>query len=212
MKRAIIRLLPVCFIVACASDRRPADAPASGDADVYAASSSPASAADTADTSDASTSGASDTHGSGTSTTAAHTGSTTGNSSGATATTNTTTGSNASATAATSAAAPAVERRDGAIAADNTGVNERDRNTANLTPGDQKENGSDLEITQKIRQAVMADDSLSFTAKNAKIITAGGRVTLRGVVKSDQERTSIAAAASKIVGAGNVDNQLEVKK
>jgi osmotically-inducible protein OsmY len=58
----------------------------------------------------------------------------------------------------------------------------------------------------------MADDSLSFTAKNAKIITAGGRVTLRGVVKSDQERTSIAAAASKIVGAGNVDNQLEVKK
>ncbi|HYO96630.1 MAG TPA: BON domain-containing protein [Polyangiaceae bacterium] len=209
MKRAIIRLLPVCFIVACASDRRPADAPASGDA--YTAASSPASAADTADTSDTSALGASDTQASGASSTAANTSSTTSNPSGpATTTTSSTSGS--AAPAATGAAAPAVERRDGAVAADNTGVNERDRNAAKMTPGDQKENTSDLEITQKIRQAVMADDSLSFTAKNAKIITAGGRVTLRGVVKSDQERTSIAAAASKIVGAGNVDNQLEVKK
>lgn len=209
MKRAIIRLLPMCFLVACASDRRPADAPASGDA--YTAASSPASAADTADTSDTSTLGATDTQGSGASSTAATTSSTASNPSGAASTSNTT-GSNAPATAATSAAAPTVERRDGAVAPDNTGVNERDRNAAKMTPGDQKENTSDLEITQKIRQAVMADDSLSFTAKNAKIITAGGRVTLRGVVKSDQERTSIAAAASKIVGAGNVDNQLEVKK
>jgi len=95
---------------------------------------------------------------------------------------------------------------------DNTKVNERDRNAAALTPGDQKENQSDLKITQQIRQAVMANDSLSFTAKNVKIITAGGKVTLRGPVKTAEERSSIEAAARRIAGVTQVDNQIEVKK
>lgn len=95
---------------------------------------------------------------------------------------------------------------------DNTKVNERDRNSAAQTPPDQRENESDLKITQQIRQAVMADDSLSFTAKNVKIITAGGKVTLRGPVKSDAERSAIEAAARKVAGANQVDNQIEVKK
>ncbi len=95
---------------------------------------------------------------------------------------------------------------------DNTKVNERDRNTAALTPGDQKENQSDLKITQQIRQSVMANDSLSFTAKNVKIITAGGKVTLRGPVKTTEERNAIEAAARKVAGVAQVDNQIEVKK
>ena len=97
-------------------------------------------------------------------------------------------------------------------APDNTKVNERDRSSAAQTPLDQRENESDLKITQQIRQAVMADDSLSFTAKNVKIITAGGKVTLRGPVKSDAERSAIEAAARKVAGATQVDNQIEVKK
>lgn len=99
-----------------------------------------------------------------------------------------------------------------AAAPDNTDVNERDRSSAATTPLDQRENQSDLRITQQIRQAVMADDSLSFTAKNVKIITAGGKVTLRGPVKSDAERSAIEAAARKVAGANQVDNQIEVKK
>lgn len=95
---------------------------------------------------------------------------------------------------------------------DNTGVNERDRNSAAPTPGDQRENKTDLEITQQIRKAVMADGSLSFTAKNVKIITAGGKVTLRGPVKTDAERSAIEAAARQVAGATSVDNQIEVKK
>jgi hypothetical protein len=95
---------------------------------------------------------------------------------------------------------------------DNTGVNERDRSSAALTPTDQRENKTDLEITQQIRKAVMADGSLSFTAKNVKIITAGGKVTLRGPVKTDAERSAIDAAARQVAGATSVDNQLEVKK
>jgi len=77
---------------------------------------------------------------------------------------------------------------------------------------DQKENQTDLQITQRIRKAVVGDGSLSFTAKNVKIITANGKVTLRGPVKSDEERGAIEAAAVRVAGAGNVDDQIEVKK
>lgn len=96
-------------------------------------------------------------------------------------------------------------------APDNTKVNWRDTDSAALTPMDQGNNESDLKITQQIRQAVMSDGSLSFTAKNVKIITVGGKVTLRGPVKTDAERAAIEAAARKVAGA-SIDNQLEVKK
>jgi len=101
---------------------------------------------------------------------------------------------------------------DAAPAPDNTKVNQRDTNASALTPMDQNNNSADLKITQQIRQAVMADGSLSFTAKNVKIITQGGKVTLRGPVKTDQERSNIEAAARKIAGVTQVDNQIEVKK
>jgi hyperosmotically inducible protein len=94
--------------------------------------------------------------------------------------------------------------------ADNTKVNERDRNTAALTPGDQGENEVDRTITQKIRQGVMKNDALSMTAKNVKIITAGSVVTLRGPVKSDKEKADIAAIATGTDGVKRVDNQLEI--
>jgi hyperosmotically inducible periplasmic protein len=98
------------------------------------------------------------------------------------------------------------------VAPDNTKENERDRSAAAVTPTDQRENETDLKITQHIRQAVMADGSLSFTAKNVKIITAGGKVTLRGPVKTDAERSAIESAARKVAGVTQVDNQIEVKK
>jgi len=93
---------------------------------------------------------------------------------------------------------------------DNTKVNERDTDSAALTPIDQRENESDLKLTQQIRQAVMADGSLSFTAKNVKIITVNGKVTLRGPVKTAAERASIEGAARKAAGPAMVDSQLEL--
>jgi hyperosmotically inducible protein len=77
---------------------------------------------------------------------------------------------------------------------------------------DQGGSESDRKITQQIRQAVVNDGSLSFTAKNVKIITVDGKVTLRGPVKTEQERAAIEAAAKRIAGAAVVDNQIEVKK
>lgn len=95
---------------------------------------------------------------------------------------------------------------------DNTGINKRDKSSAALTPMDQGNGDGDLKLTQDIRKAVMADSSLSFTAKNVKIITAKGKVTLRGPVKTDHERQVIGDQARKIAGAANVDDQLEVTK
>jgi hyperosmotically inducible periplasmic protein len=94
---------------------------------------------------------------------------------------------------------------------DNTGVNKRDQNNNTLTPIDQSNKQSDLDITQAIRKAVIAKDGFSFNAKNVKIITVSGKVTLRGPVSSAAERTSIANIAKQTAGVVNVDDQLEVK-
>lgn len=96
-------------------------------------------------------------------------------------------------------------------APDNSGVNERDRDDKNLTAGDQGNGEVDIDLTQRIRKAVMSDDSLSFTAKNAKIITRDGHVTLRGPVKSAVEKEVIYKCAVSAAGVGHVTNQLEVK-
>jgi hypothetical protein len=115
-------------------------------------------------------------------------------------------------TSSSSTAATTDQRAVDSSASDNTRVNERDRHDDSLTPIDQSESAPDLKITREIRKAVMADDSLSFTAKNVKIITNNGKVTLRGPVKSAAERSAIDAAARKVAGAGRVDNQLEIAK
>lgn len=97
-------------------------------------------------------------------------------------------------------------------APDNTGRNVRDRGGATLTPGDQSESEADRTLTQQIRQAVVADDSLSMMAKNIKIITIAGVVTLRGPVQSPREKEKIEAKAQQIAGIDRIDNQLEVKE
>ena len=97
-----------------------------------------------------------------------------------------------------------------AVPADNTGVNKRDRNDANPTADDQSQTPADLDLAKRIRRSIEADDSLSANGKNVKVVTRGGMVTLRGPVKSEQERKSIEDKAAQIAGAGNVTNQLEV--
>jgi hyperosmotically inducible periplasmic protein len=94
---------------------------------------------------------------------------------------------------------------------DNTANNSRDRDNATLTPGDQGNSKSDVELTRKIRRALMKKHELSMTAKNIKIITIDGKVTLRGPVKTDEERQTINQIAQE-EGATSLDNQLEVKE
>jgi osmotically-inducible protein OsmY len=98
-----------------------------------------------------------------------------------------------------------------AVDADNTARNSRDRSEASQTSGDQAENETDRQISANVRQAVVGDSSLSTNAHNVKIVTSGGTVTLRGPVKSREEKAAIEAKAKQVAGVTRVDNLLEIE-
>ena len=96
--------------------------------------------------------------------------------------------------------------------ADNTGRNVRDRDHRTLTPTDQGNSESDRDITAQIRREIVANDALSTNAHNVKIITMDGVVTLRGPVKTTQEKVTVGAVAQRASGVRRVDNQLEIER
>jgi len=95
--------------------------------------------------------------------------------------------------------------------ADNTDRNKQEQAGTTRTPMDQSNDPADIKLVATIRKMVVADKSLSATAKNCKIITAGGMVTLRGPVNTAEEKSSIEAHAVMSSAKDKVDNQLEVK-
>ena len=95
--------------------------------------------------------------------------------------------------------------------ADNTKVNQRDQNANEPTADQQKGQSSDRDITQQIRRAIMKDKTLSTYAHNVKIITQNGQVTLKGPVRSDDEKRAIEAKAAQIAGEDKVTSELDVK-
>ena len=94
---------------------------------------------------------------------------------------------------------------------DNTASNVRDRNNSTLTPLDQGNSQADVDTTAQIRKGILAGNNMSVNAKNVKIITIAGQVTLRGPVDSAEEKRLIGEIADRITHSENVDNQLEVK-
>lgn len=102
------------------------------------------------------------------------------------------------------------DRSPNAVDADNTGRNVRDRDDSNPTAFDQSETEADRTITQRIRQEIMKERSLSSNAMNVKIITRNGVVTLRGPVNNANEKTAIVGIARRINGVTNVEDRLEV--
>jgi hyperosmotically inducible periplasmic protein len=94
---------------------------------------------------------------------------------------------------------------------DNSGRNVRDQGDNTLTPTAQSNDPADVELTRKIRRGITADDSMSVQAQNIKIITQSGVVTLRGPVKTAQEKTTIEALA-KGAGATRIANELEIDR
>lgn len=95
-------------------------------------------------------------------------------------------------------------------ATDNTKANRGDANNAAQTADQQKMNPADRTTTKQIRAAIMKDKTLSTYAHNVKIITQNGKVTLKGPVRSDDEKSNIEAKATAVAGAGNVENDLTV--
>jgi len=93
---------------------------------------------------------------------------------------------------------------------DNTVRNVRDRSNRTLTPLDQGNSTADRDTTAQIRKEILAAKGMSVNARNIKIITIDGQVTLRGPVNTAEEKRFIGTIADKIAKSENVDNQLEV--
>ena len=95
-------------------------------------------------------------------------------------------------------------------AGDSSKVNQRDQNTAEPTADQQKENRSDLEITKEIRRSLTKDKSLSTYAHNVKVIAQNGKVTLKGPVRSDDEKSAVMAKAAQVAGETNINDEMTV--
>ena len=94
--------------------------------------------------------------------------------------------------------------------ADNTKINKRDRAKGAVTADQQKENANDREITQKIRRALINDKTLSTYAHNVKVVAQDGQVTLKGPVRTEDEKKTVEARATAVAGAGRVINQISI--
>lgn len=94
---------------------------------------------------------------------------------------------------------------------DNTNINERDKDGATKTPQDQTNRAQDRELLAAVRRAIVSDKSLSTMAKNVKVLVQGGAVTLRGPVKSADEKAKVESLAKRVKGTTMTDNQLDVR-
>jgi hyperosmotically inducible periplasmic protein len=98
-----------------------------------------------------------------------------------------------------------------APSSDNTKLNQRDRNPNEPTADQQQNSRSDLEVTQQVRKTIEADKSFSTYAHNVKVITQNGQVTLKGPVRSEEEKRAVEAKAAEVAGEGRVTSELTVK-
>lgn len=94
---------------------------------------------------------------------------------------------------------------------DNTKINQRDRNAGEPTADQQKANSSDRAITQQIRKSIVKDSSLSTYAHNVKVITQNGMVTLKGPVRSEEEKKAIEQKATEVAGADKVTSEIDIQ-
>jgi hyperosmotically inducible periplasmic protein len=106
---------------------------------------------------------------------------------------------------------PAALAQDTAKPADNTAKNKKDTSKNEPTADQAKNNAADRETMQKIRKSLMDDKSLSTYAHNVKIISQNGKVTLKGPVRSEEEKRTVEQKATEVAGSGNVINELTVK-
>jgi hyperosmotically inducible periplasmic protein len=103
------------------------------------------------------------------------------------------------------------QQADSQAQPDNTANNKGDNKKGAMTADNQKEATADRELAKKIRKSIVGDTSLSTYAHNVKVIVRDGMVTLKGPVKSEEEKTAVGARANNIAGADKVRNELTVK-
>jgi len=95
--------------------------------------------------------------------------------------------------------------------ADNTRMNKADQKNTQPTAQNQSNEKADRELAAAVRKAIVSDKSLSTNAHNVKVVAKDGTVTLRGPVRSDDEKTKVSQLTRQVEGVSNVDDQLLVK-
>lgn len=98
----------------------------------------------------------------------------------------------------------------GMVRSDNSSINERDLDYDELTADQQSNSARDIDVTRRIRQDIIQDSGFSTNARNVKIITVNGLVTLKGPVRSKLEQESIMKHALNTAGVFNVRNEMSV--
>ena len=88
---------------------------------------------------------------------------------------------------------------------------ERDRAKSAPTADQAGNKMSDRDIMQKIRKSVVDDKSISTYGHNVKIIARNGKVTLKGPVRSEEEKRSIERKAGEVCGPENVTNEISIR-
>jgi hyperosmotically inducible periplasmic protein len=73
-----------------------------------------------------------------------------------------------------------------------------------------RDDPADRQLAQQIRRAMTKDKSLSTFAHNVTIICQNGMVTLRGPVRSEDEKQSVEGKAIEVVGSNHVTSELAV--
>jgi hyperosmotically inducible protein len=104
----------------------------------------------------------------------------------------------------------ATQAQDAPPKPDNSAVNKRDRAKDAVTAGSQKNDKADLDTAKKIREAIKADKTLSTYAHNIKVIALDGSVTLKGPVRTEEEKATVEAKAKEIAGADKVTSEISV--
>ncbi len=81
-----------------------------------------------------------------------------------------------------------------------------------MTADTQSNAKADRLTTAQARKAILADKDLSTYGHNVKIITVNGAITLKGPVKSEEEKQKIASDVSSVVSTDKITNALTVKE
>lgn len=84
--------------------------------------------------------------------------------------------------------------------------------SSTLQPADQGISTVDLLTTRDINQDITQATGLSASGRDVRVATYRGRVVLRGIVSSTEEKRRLEEIAARRAGAQNVQSELEVRR
>jgi osmotically-inducible protein OsmY len=107
-----------------------------------------------------------------------------------------------------SVSSPALSAQDSATKPDNSAQNKKPGATSDNQPNA----SADRQLAATIRKAIIADKDLSTYGHNIKVVVSGGTVTLKGPVKSEDEKRKVNSDVASVADSSKIDDQLTIMK